>query len=53
VQGKSPVKVQPEILHILFLGELHGVYMERGHVSLRMVDVTSTDLDPLAFFSIL
>jgi hypothetical protein len=25
--GKSPVEVQPEILHILFLRELHAAYM--------------------------
>jgi hypothetical protein len=51
VPGKSPVKVQPEILDIFFLGELHVVYMGggRGHVSFRMVNVTWTDFDPLAF----
>jgi hypothetical protein len=42
--------VQPEILDIL--GELHIVYLDRGgggHVSLHVVNVTWTDLDPLTF----
>jgi hypothetical protein len=49
VPGKFSVKVQPEILD--FLGELHVIYMDgrAGHVSLRVVNVTWTDLDPLAF----
>jgi hypothetical protein len=35
VSGKSPVKMQPEIFDIFFLGELHIVYMDRwgGHIS--------------------
>jgi hypothetical protein len=37
--GKSPVKVLAEILDIFFLGELHIVYMDRGHVSFRAVNV--------------
>jgi hypothetical protein len=28
--GKSPVKVQPEILDIFFLGEFNVVYMDWG-----------------------
>jgi hypothetical protein len=50
VPGNSPVNVQPEILYI-FLWELHIVYMDRGggHVSLRVVNMTFTDLDPSAF----
>jgi hypothetical protein len=34
-----------------FLGKLHVVYMDRGggHVSLRVVNVTWTDLEPLTF----
>jgi hypothetical protein len=28
--GKSPIEVQPEILYIIFLGELHIVYMGKG-----------------------
>jgi hypothetical protein len=46
--GKSPVKVQPKTLEI-FLGELYIVYMGREHVSLRVVNVTWTEFDPLAF----
>jgi hypothetical protein len=30
VPGKYPVKVQPKILDVFFLGELHTVYMNRG-----------------------
>jgi hypothetical protein len=51
--GNSPVKVQPEILDI-FLGEVYVVYTNRGgggerNVSLHVVNVTLTDLNPLAF----
>jgi hypothetical protein len=46
---KSPVKVQPGILDIVFLGELHVVCIDRRHVYLRVVNVTWIDLDPLAF----
>jgi hypothetical protein len=49
VPGKSPVKMQPVILDIFFLGELHTVCMYRGQVSLRVVNVPWTHLDPLAF----
>jgi hypothetical protein len=35
-QVKFPVKVQPEILDIFFLEELHIVYMGLGHVSLKL-----------------
>jgi hypothetical protein len=40
VSGKSPVKVQPEILYT-FLGELHAVYMDReaGFASCSEYDV--------------
>jgi hypothetical protein len=50
VPGKSPVKMQSEILDI-FLGELHIVYLDQGgwHVSLRVVNMTWIDLNPLAF----
>jgi hypothetical protein len=47
VPGKSPVKVQPKIVDIFFLWELHIVYMDRGgggHVSLRAVNVAWIDL---------
>jgi hypothetical protein len=47
--GKSLVKVQSEILDFFILGELHIVYMDQGHVSLHLVNVMWTDLDPLAF----
>jgi hypothetical protein len=50
VPSKSPVKVHPEIPDIF--GELHFVYMVPGgggHFPLRVVNVTWTDLDPLAF----
>jgi hypothetical protein len=30
VRGKSPVKVQRQILDIIFLGELYVLYMELG-----------------------
>jgi hypothetical protein len=30
VPGKSPVKMQHEILDIIFLGELHVVYTDQG-----------------------
>jgi hypothetical protein len=49
VPSKSPVKRQPEILGIFCLEKLHIVYMDRGHVSFRVVNVTWIDLDPLAF----
>jgi hypothetical protein len=38
VPGKSPIKVQSEMLDI-FLGELYTVYMDRGRVYLRVVNV--------------
>jgi hypothetical protein len=41
VAGKSPAKVQPEILEIFFLGE--------SHISLHVVNVMFADLGPLAF----
>jgi hypothetical protein len=43
------VEVQPEILNILFLRKLYIDYMEWGQVSLRVVNVTWTYLDALAF----
>jgi hypothetical protein len=46
---KSPVKMQPETLDIFFLGELHIFVWTGRHISLRVVNVTRTDLDPLAF----
>jgi hypothetical protein len=51
VPDKSPVKVQPEILDIFFLGEFHVVYMDGGggHISLCVVNLTLTDVGPLAF----
>jgi hypothetical protein len=37
--GKSPVKVQPEILDIIILRELNVIYVDwRGDVSLRVVN---------------
>jgi hypothetical protein len=36
VPDKCPVKVQPEILDIFFLGELHIVYMDHGGTFLFM-----------------
>jgi hypothetical protein len=39
--GKSPVKVQPVVLHISSLGEMH--------ISLRVMNLTWTDLHSLAF----
>jgi hypothetical protein len=44
--GKSPVKVQPNILDIFFLGELHIVYIERGA---RFSSCSEYDVDLLAF----
>jgi hypothetical protein len=49
VPGKSPVEVQPEILDILFSRELYIVYLDWGHISVHVVDVTWINLDPLAF----
>jgi hypothetical protein len=46
VPGRSPVKVQPEILGIFFLGEMHVVYVDRGT---RVMNVTWIEFDPLAF----
>jgi hypothetical protein len=46
--GKSPVEVQPEILDIL-LRKVYTVYMDWGRFSLRVVNVTWTDLHSLAF----
>jgi hypothetical protein len=48
--GKSPVKVQPDVLDIPFLEYLYVVYMEweGGGVSLQVVNVTRTNLDQLA-----
>jgi hypothetical protein len=48
VPGKSPVKVY-KVLDIFLLGKLHIVYIDRGAVSLRVVNVTWIDLDSLAF----
>jgi hypothetical protein len=55
VAGKSPAKWQPKILDIFFSGELHAVYMDGGggHVSLRVLNLTWINLDPLAFILIL
>jgi hypothetical protein len=53
VPGKSPVKVQPEVLDIFSLGELHVVYMDReggGHFS----SCGECDVDqfrPVSFYS--
>jgi hypothetical protein len=49
VPGKSPAKVQAEILDIFFLGNLYVVYMDWGHVSLPVLNITWTNLDSLAF----
>jgi hypothetical protein len=49
VPGKSPVKVQPEILDIFFLGSCTLFIWTGVHISLCVVNVTRTDLDPLAF----
>jgi hypothetical protein len=51
VPRKSPVKVKSGILDIIFLRELHIVYMNQGggDVSFRVANVTCIDLDPLAF----
>jgi hypothetical protein len=47
VPRKSLVKVLPTILDI-FLGELLIVCMDRGNISLLVVNVTWIDLDSLA-----
>jgi hypothetical protein len=49
--GKFPDKVQPEKLDISFLGDLYVFNMDGGggHVSLRALNVTWTDLCPLTF----
>jgi hypothetical protein len=38
--GKSPVKVQLEILDVFLLWGLQIAYMDWGHVSLHVVKVT-------------
>jgi hypothetical protein len=49
VPVKSSVNVQPEILNIFFLGELHVVHMDQRERACRAVNVTWTDPDPSAF----
>jgi hypothetical protein len=49
VPGKSLVKVQPHIIDMSNLRKLYVVYMDWGHISLRVVNVTGINLDPLAF----
>jgi hypothetical protein len=50
--GKTPVKVQPEIMGIFFLGELQFDYMDWGgggcYASLLIVNVMWFDLDAVA-----
>jgi hypothetical protein len=46
---KSCVKIHSEILDIFLVDLLHVVYMDEGHVYLRVVSMTWMGLDPLAF----
>jgi hypothetical protein len=44
VSGKSPLKMQPEILPIIFLGELNIVYMDQ---EARFSSCSDCDVDRL------
>jgi hypothetical protein len=46
---KSPVEFHSEILDILLLRKVYAFYVDWGQSSLRVVNVTWTDLDSLAF----
>jgi hypothetical protein len=46
VPGKFPVKVQPKIFDIFFLGELHIIYTDRG---LRFSSCSECYMDRLGF----
>jgi hypothetical protein len=47
----SPVKVQPEILDIFFLGELHTVYMDRGRGGASFSSFSECDVNRLGTVS--
>jgi hypothetical protein len=52
VPDKSSVKVQPEILDIFFLGELHVVYMDRGGGGACFYSYGECDVDRLGSVSL-
>jgi hypothetical protein len=47
--SKSPVMVQPKVLHIFLLRKLYVAYLDCGQASLRVMVVTWIDLNSLAF----